>query len=85
MRLPEIDVQEPAMHSCNLCSKAQPTIIAQRKVLAHRNHPARPRRTPMFKKLAVMVLFALSLGTTVASFATPAHAAIDSFMYFSDY
>ncbi len=39
----------------------------------------------MFKKLALMALFAVSLGTTVASFATSAHAAIDAYMYFQGY
>jgi hypothetical protein len=39
----------------------------------------------MFKKLALMAIFALSLGTTVASFARPAHAAIDSYMSFQTY
>jgi hypothetical protein len=38
----------------------------------------------MFKKLALMALFALSLGTTVAFFATSAHAAFDTHMYFQD-
>jgi hypothetical protein len=38
----------------------------------------------MFKKLALMAIFALSLGTTVASFVKPAHAAIDSYMYFQN-
>jgi hypothetical protein len=45
---------------------------------------AQPGETPMSKKLAVMALFALSLGTTVASFATSAHAAFDAYMYFQD-
>ena len=39
----------------------------------------------MFKKFALMAVFALSLGTTVASFVRPAHAAIDSYMTFQDY
>jgi len=38
----------------------------------------------MFKKLALMAMFALSFGTTVASFATSAHAAFDTYMYFED-
>ena len=38
----------------------------------------------MFRNLALMAVFALSLGTTVASFATSAHAAFDTYMYFQD-
>jgi hypothetical protein len=39
----------------------------------------------MFKKLALVTFFVLSLGTTAASFVRPAHAAIDSYMFFQDY
>jgi len=38
----------------------------------------------MFKQLALMAIFALSLGTAFVSFATPAHAAFDTYMQFFD-
>jgi hypothetical protein len=39
----------------------------------------------MFKQLVLMAIFSLSIGTSVASFSRPAHAAIDSYMFFQDY
>jgi hypothetical protein len=38
----------------------------------------------MFKTFALLALFALLLGTAVASFTTSAHAAFDTYMYFED-
>jgi hypothetical protein len=39
----------------------------------------------MFKQLVLMAIFALSIGTSVASFSRPAHAAIDAYMCFQEY
>ena len=39
----------------------------------------------MFKQLVLMAIFAVSIGTSVAAFSMPAHAAIDSYMFFQGY
>jgi hypothetical protein len=38
----------------------------------------------MFKQLVLMAIVALSIGTSVVSLSRPAHAAVDSYMYFQD-
>jgi hypothetical protein len=48
------------------------------------DHECKQKEPPMFKPLVLAALFALSLGASVASFATPAHAAFDAYMTFSD-